>query len=386
VTAQRPGALIVDANERSAVAACEALARGGYRVGTASSLRPAPAEWSRFSHQRFPLPNPREEPLRFATAVGEIAATHSYDVALPCSEGSLWALANNRRVMGEGPIGTRLPSGEVVARSTSKAELLKIAPQVGFAAPETVVCANHDEVEAAIARVGYPFVLKPRRTVFDRDGAVRHLASAVVETPDELEAKLALVGWPCLVQRHEQGAIVSIGGVRADGELLGLACSRYARTWPPDAGSVCFSRTFEPSSALVEALEGLLAELAWEGIFELELAERDGGELAVLDFNPRIYGSLALAVRAGAPLPAIWCEWVLAGRKSRGWARPGVSYRWTDADLRYAVRRMREGRWREATAALWPRRRVAHPYFRLRDPLPALVRAIEIASGRLTSS
>lgn len=386
MTAELPGALVVDAGERSAVAACEALSRGGYRVGTASSLRPAPAEWSRFSRQRFHLPNPREEPLRFATAVGEIAADHSYDIALPCSEGSLWALANNRSALGDGPIGTHLPSGESVARSTSKAELLKLAPQVGFAAPETAVCADRDEVEAAIARLGYPFVLKPRRTVFDRDGAVRHLASAVVETPEELEKKLALVGWPCLIQHRERGAIVSIGGVRANGALLGLACSRYARTWPPDAGSVCFSRTFEPTGALVEALEALLAELAWEGIFELELAERDGGAFAVLDFNPRIYGSLALAVRSGAPLPAIWCDWVLAGRESRARARPGVSYRWTDADLRHAVRLMREGRWREAVPVLWPRRRVAHPYFRLHDPLPAIVRLLEIAAGRRASS
>jgi hypothetical protein len=94
----------------------------------------------------------------------------------------------------------------------------------------------------------------------------------------------------------------------------------------------------------------------------------------VLDFNPRIYGSLALAVKAGTPLPAVWCDWLLKGRAADLAARPAVHYRWEDADLRNALRCLRAGELARAAAIVRPRRGVAHAYFRWYDPLPLAVR------------
>jgi carbamoylphosphate synthase large subunit len=45
----------------------------------------------------------------------------------------------------------------------------------------------------------------------------------------------------------------------------------------------------------------LVGHLGWQGISELELLERRDRELLPIDFNPRVYGSLALANKAGAP-------------------------------------------------------------------------------------
>jgi predicted ATP-grasp superfamily ATP-dependent carboligase len=377
-----PGVLIVDAGERSAVAACESLARAGYRVATASSLRPAPAEWSRYSERRFPLGNPRSDPRGFAAQIARIVSAHDYRTVLPCSEGSLWALSGNRDLLAGGDLTLGLPAEAVVSGCTSKAKLLETAPVAGLAAPETVVCGDRGEAVSAAERLGFPVVVKPRSTVFSEGEETRHLASAVVADPAGLDGKLE-AGWPCLLQRREEGAIVSFAGVMAGGRLLAHACSRYGRTWPAEAGPVCFSRSIDAPASLIESVRRLVGSLGWEGIFELELAERAGGDFAVLDFNPRIYGSLALAVRAGAPLPAIWCDWLLKGVERPGRAKAGVFYRWTDADLRYAAWCLRKGRLRAAATALSPHREVAHPYFRRHDPLPAMVRALDIVRGIL---
>jgi predicted ATP-grasp superfamily ATP-dependent carboligase len=224
-------------------------------------------------------------------------------------------------------------------------------------------------------------VLKPRRTVF-RDGEeIRHLASALVDDAAALDLRLGEAGMPCLVQRRERGPIVSVAGVFAAGKLLAIAASRYLRTWPAAAGPVSFSRSIEPSQRLRDSVAGLLAALGWEGIFELETIERGEGDYAVLDFNPRIYGSLALAVKAGAPLPAVWCDWLLKGREASLTARPGVFYRWEDADLRNALACLRAGHPGHAAAILRPRRGVAHAYFRWHDPLPLAVRALRPLPG-----
>jgi D-aspartate ligase len=379
----RPGVLIVDAGERSAVAGCECLWRAGYRVGTASSARPAPAEWSRRSERRFALPSPRAAPREFAFSVAEIAAEHGYLTALPCSEGSLWALSANRDLFaGEEHFTLGMPEPETVERCRSKEALLEVATRVGLSAPETVVCADREQALAAAQRLGFPLVLKPRGTVFEAGSEVRHQASSLVAGPATLDRGLAATGWPCLLQRREAGTIASFGGVYADERLLAVAFSRYRRTWPPQAGSVCFSESAEPPGALVESVVGLVGELGWEGIFELELVERGGGEFAVLDFNPRIYGSLTLAVRARAPLPAVWCDRLLRGRREACCrATPGISYRWLDGDLRNCGWQLRRGHLKRAAAVLRPRLGTAHPHFRWRDPLPAAVRVLSLLWG-----
>jgi predicted ATP-grasp superfamily ATP-dependent carboligase len=372
---REPGVLLLDAGERSAVAACESLARAGYRVGAASSQRPAPAGWSRFCERRFDLPNPRLSAAAFARRVAEIAVAGKYRTVLACSEGSLWALSSARDEIEGSGLAVGLPPAEEVGRCTDKAELVSHAEAAGLGSPETVVCADPAEAIAAGEHLGFPAVVKPLHTVFEEGGEMRHLASALAADRGELEERVGQAGLPCLVQRRELGPIVSFAGVFAGGRLLAIAGSRYVRTWPPQAGPVSFSTTVDPDQETVAAVARLVGSLGWEGIFELETIERGPGDYAVLDFNPRIYGSLALAVKAGAPLPAIWCDWLLKGRAVEARARPGVHYRWEDADLRNALRCLRNGRPMRAAAILRPRREVAHAYFRWYDPLPLAVRA-----------
>lgn len=370
------GVLLVDAAERSAVAACAALALAGYRVATAASQWPPPAGWSRFSEARFFLPNPRNESLRFAERVAAIAREGGYQTVLACSEGSLRALSEHREPFAAADVSLGLPDATTVARCVDKAELIARAGDAGLTAPETAMCADREEARAAADRFGLPVVVKPIRTVFEIDGETRHLASAVVVDRRALENQLDLAGFPCLVQRREVGPVVSFAGVFAQGRLMASASSRYLRTWPPAAGPVSCARSFLPEPSTLAAVGSLVSSLGWEGLFELEAIERGQGDYAVLDFNPRIYGSLALAVKGGAPLPVVWCDWLLKGKSSDLTARPGVYYRWEDAEIRNAAYYLRHGKLRQALSVVRPRREVAHAYFRWSDPLPFLVRML----------
>src|SRR5205807_1370572 len=95
--------------------------------------------------------------------------------------------------------------------------------------------------------------------------------------------------------------------------------------------------------------------------------------------NPRLYGSLALTVRAGASLPALWCDVLLGRPVIRKLARPGVCYRWEEGEARNFVAFARRGSWRAAVDVLRPRRNCAHADFSRRDPGPLAARALLIA-------
>jgi predicted ATP-grasp superfamily ATP-dependent carboligase len=145
---------------------------------------------------------------------------------------------------------------------------------------------------------------------------------------------------------------------------------------------VAFSETIIPPRGLLDRAEALVGSLGWQGIFELELLETTDG-FAVLDLNPRPYGSLALAVNAGANLPALWCDWLLGRDPAPVVARPGALYRWEDADLKYLFWQLRRGHCRAAARVLVPHRRVTHALFRLTDPAPLAACAALIAKRRV---
>ena len=226
---------------------------------------------------------------------------------------------------------------------------------------------------AAVARkLGFPVLVKPTRSVVERVGVRRQVGSVRVNDEGALAFAVGRLGDHCLIQRAEDGATLSFAGVFAEGRLLGEALSRYHRTWRPEAGNACFSETIEIPPELRGRVCGLLEDLGWVGLFELELIERQDTRWAAIDFNPRAYGSMALAIGAGANLPAVWCAQLLGQRPTAVQARPGVFYRWEDADLRNALWQLRRGHLRAMAGVLRVRRGVVHPFFEPGDPGPLL--------------
>lgn len=368
--------LITDAEQRSGAAACQILRRAGYRVGAACIARPAPGQWSRFCEARFSLSDPRHGgEQRFIAELVEIVDEGDFAVVMPGADVSVLALSRHREAF-EGRIDLGLPPSDAVEACVSKVNLDEASSDAGLAPPKTLVCETAEDAFTAASELGFPVLLKPRSNVFEQNGALTDPASFLARDAAALEERLPDFGFPCLMQRRESGPLVSFAGVFAEGRLLGSVISRYRRTWPPEAGSVSFSETVTAPASLVDRVGSFLETVGWQGIFELELIERGPESFGAIDFNPRLYGSLALAARAGVPLPAIWCDWLLGREVSTQRAQPGFYYRWEDAEMRNLIRALRERRFRDAASILRPRRRSAHAFFRWDDPGPLVARAI----------
>jgi predicted ATP-grasp superfamily ATP-dependent carboligase len=371
--------LITDAQERSMVATCRGLALGGYEVSAGATARPAAGHWSRFPSRRVRLPDPVADSFAFVDALEEVVRDDHHSVLIPGGDASLLAVSANRERL-EPHVRIGLPPHDVVRRTVDKLALLEAAAAAGLPCPETIACSDLDLARAVARDFGYPVVLKPRTTVFPLGPSMHQIQSAAAADEAALERRFASFGDPCLVQRCEQGPIYSCSGVIAGGELLGFATSRYRRTYPPDGGPVTFSETVDPPAGLRSKIESLLANLEWEGLFEVELVHRGGQFFSTIDLNPRVFGSLWLVIRAGAPLPVIWCDWLLEGRTSPTvTARAGMRYRWEDADARHLIWQLRRRRLRAAAAVIRPRRHVVHAYFKLGDPGPLFARLLYMA-------
>ncbi len=328
------------------------------------------------------LVDPKVDADAFVDGLVEILRAARHHVLLPATDAALLAVSA-RRDRVERYVDLKLPAHEVVLAATEKTALHEAAGNAGLAAPDTVVCHSHEEGRSAAQRLGMPLIVKPRRTASECGRGIRQRESVFVSDESALEAAVGESGMPYLLQRPISGDVMSVGGMRTpDDGLLGFSVSRYLRTWPPRAGNAAFARTIEPPPGLRERVARLVAHLGWYGVFELEVLASGPEELYAIDLNPRIWGSIAHASRAGAPMAVLFCDWVLGKRPAPVTARPGVLYRWEDADARNAALALQRRQVTEAWRILRPRRKVTHAYFRWDDPGPFLARAILLATGR----
>lgn len=376
--------LITDAEGRGTLAACRGLHAQGYRVAAAAAERPALTHWSRCCADRLLTPDPRAHLGAFLASVEKLVGLADYAVLLPGSEASLVAFSEGRASL-EPHVRLGLPSSDVVERCIDKIALLSEAEAAGLAAPESVVCTAEDDAVAAARELGFPVILKSRRSFVRRNEELTQSPTVVAVDIPAVASAVQRVGSPFVVQRFEPERIVSCSGVIADGALLAVAVSRYERTWPANAGPSAFAETVAPPGSLVERVEALLRGLGWQGIFQVQLLERPAKSYAMLDLNPRVFGSLALTIAAGANLPAVWCDWLLGRERPFLSARPGVRYRWEGGDARYALQQLRRARLRSAAAVMRPRRDVVHALFHLSDPAPLVAGAIAVGRRRAGS-
>ena len=324
---------------RSTLAAVRSLARAGYRPAVTVSAPLSIAAASRHCGRAVRVPPVTD--ADYEAAVKAELAAHTYLTVLAASDAALLALG--------APVEHLVDKGVVAERAAG----------AGLLVPPTRRFASREELFDSGRTLDYPVVVKP--TLSFRP-VVRVASTA------ELHAGVAANG-PVLVQPFLGDRLRAVAGVAWRGRLKAAAHQRYLRTWPPDCGTACAAETVEPDLELEAAVLRLLD--GFEGVFQAQLA---GPYL--LDLNPRVYGSLPLAVTAGANLPAVYCDLLRGVDREEVRTRPGVFYRWVEGDLRNLYAGVRDGSLGigAAVRALRPRRGAAHSTESLSDPLPALSR------------
>jgi predicted ATP-grasp superfamily ATP-dependent carboligase len=365
------------------LAAVRALRVAGYEPWVALT-RPRPLMTaSRAPAGIVPAPDPALEVDGFARALA--AAAHELRVVavLPGSEEALLALAGRTHLFPAG-VAVGIPEPEVVERALDKAVVADLATASGLETPPTTTL-RAAELRSRAAELAYPVVLKPDRTkVHTEGGSLQRVATRRVESAQQLEdvvASARVDRW--LVQAFLDGALAAVCGVVWDGRIVCASHQRADRIWPPRCGISAHAVTVARDEELERALERLLARIGWNGIFQAQFL-RLGDRALFIDLNPRIYGSLALAVAAGLNLPAVWVDLLRGRTPSVAPYRVGTRFRAEGNDARALMSELKHGRWRAASLGALPRRGTAHAVFSLRDPLPALsrVRALVLAGRR----
>jgi predicted ATP-grasp superfamily ATP-dependent carboligase len=360
--------LVPDDDFTAVLAAVRALRKGGYEPWLAMSVPSTFAARSRDTAGTVPVPDAGPDPDGFVAALSEAASRLGAAVVLPGTETTLTALAGREADFPDGVV-LGVPPREIVERAVDKSLLAELSTRAGLKVPETRVVDG-----SGIDGISYPAVVKPVTSSVRVDGTLRLGWVRRIDTAAELRAALEwMPGESLIVQPYLEGSLSAACGVFWDGRILCVEHQVARRIWPPDCGVSSYAETVPRDPEVEERIAALLGAIGWSGIFELQFIRRPEGDY-VIDLNTRFYGSLALAVRSGLNLPAIWVD-LLLGRSPRiGTYRVGVRYRSEQRDARAILHGFRAGRRLEALRACLPRPRTAHGIFSARDPLPFICR------------
>lgn len=332
----------VNGQNRAAVATVRALFLGGYLPAVSTCGRRSVAAASRYCARRVLLPQAGQP--GYPQALRRERESGRYVSVLPASDVAVLAL------------------GGPEAGLVDKVVLSRRAQDAGIPTLPSRAFRSSTELREAADGLSYPLVVKAVVKSGRGDFQARRISS-----PAQLRAVEAPV--PLLVQPFVTDPLRAVAGVVWDGTFLALSHQRYHRLWPRQAGVGSAAETVPPDLALEEPLLSLLSQ--HNGVFQAQFV---GPYL--LDVNPRVFGSVSLAVAAGANLPVLACDAARGQRAPFVRARHGVRYRWTEGDLRHLGQGVRSGDLSAVAALreLRPRRGTVHSIESLTDPAPGLVR------------
>ncbi len=342
--------LVTDGEERSALAAVRSLGWAGYAVHVGARRPRALAATSRWATGVLVTPDPLREPGPFADTVAAYAAHRAIDFILPVTDASMLALLPERARLGASVI----PCGSLEAflALADKAGLSERALRLGIAFPRQVELQWSDRERSLTGAVQLPVVVKPARSVAVPDSnsgeshptpsklGIRHAASM-----DELTSVIRAMprpAYPLLIQERIVGPGVGIFLLLWDGELLASFAHRRLREKPPSGGVSVYAESIDPPAGLAERSRALLEDIGWRGVAMVEYKiDQTSGMPYLMEINGRFWGSLQLAIDAGADFPRILLDRAL-GRPAASPPRyrTGVRGRWWWGDADHVLARL----------------------------------------------
>jgi predicted ATP-grasp superfamily ATP-dependent carboligase len=318
-----------------------AYGRADLRVGALaceSEASWAPAIRSRWCAEHGRLPDFADDEGAYQVGLLDVIQEWAPSLVVPAHDGSIQAVRSIRdKIEQYAPLG--LASEEALDVAVSKARTLALATQLGIRVPRTVAVAQDDDVAAALSEVGLPAVVKPVESWVVRDGVGARLSTQAVSGVDEARRTVAAVfaaGGDVIVQEWLPGRREAVSLFYAQRRFHGRLAQASLRDWPVLGGVSVLCETIPLASDIVHDAEALVAELNLEGCSMVEFRRDRRGRPALMEVNPRMGGSVGLAIAAGVNFPLLLWKWKLGQSLPAPTAyRIGQRLRWLPGDIRH---------------------------------------------------
>lgn len=312
----KPKVFVTDGSYPNGLAAVRALSGEGFRVTVGEregiSLPRTIAFWSRHCSERFRYPNPRSSPEATVNSLAEHFRRNAYDAVIPVGLEMMELFVRFRDSLSAPAL---LPPSDAFRIAGDKKLTFAHAASVGIPVPRTVPAARWNDLEL-------PVVFKDPRTgvaiAQTKDDAARH-AEKLGPRLDEFVAQEYIPG------QNGFGYFGFLQNGREHGHFMHERLMQF----PKEGGPSVVARAIR-NSRLRELGRTLLESLCWNGAAMVEFKRSDrNGEFYLMEINPKLWGSLDLAIQAGCNFPAWIARSLMSGSApaATDYAE-GLKYQW----------------------------------------------------------
>ena len=335
--------LVLDGNQRSALAVTRSLGRRGVPVYVADESRNSLAGASRFCAGRVVYPSPRFEPEAFIATLRRTAEELGICVLFPMTDLSLEVVLRHRDALG--PLSIPCPPLESFLTLSDKWSLSALAQCLSIPTPRTRLVTKENELLQTVRSFATPTVLKAVHSWTVGNGSSGSSRIHYVNSPAQLENELSSGAFkppfPVLVQERIMGQGQGVFALYDRGQAVLFFAHRRVREKPPSGGVSVVSESIPVSPRLERFTRALLDAVGWHGVAMAEFTVAPDGAPFLIEVNGRFWGSLQLAVEAGVDFP--WLLYQIAIGKELDEPRPyryGIRCRWLLGDLDHLYLRL----------------------------------------------
>ncbi|MEO7177969.1 MAG: ATP-grasp domain-containing protein [Allosphingosinicella sp.] len=308
--------LLLGDDLRAFLAIARSLGRRGVEVHAAPSDFSSPALKSRYIAAAHRLPPYPLDPMAWEAALAALIDDHGFRKVVPTSDSGLFMLRHHAEALGRERIG--IANEAALEIFSDKANTRALAERHGVAVARGRLLGSAENPQELAESLGLPLVLKPRASYALGDIATKRSAR-VVRDEAELDRQLRSGAWDgCVAESFFPGVGVGLSVLARDGRIL--VAYQHRRLFESSETGASTKRVSEPADpALIAAAEPLAAAARLDGVAMFEFrVDRASGRHVLLEVNPRFWGSLPLAVAAGADFPALWWDVAVHGREGEG--------------------------------------------------------------------
>ena len=350
-------ALVLDANQRSALAVSRSLGKQAISVFTAEETPTALAGCSRFSDQYFSYPSPKLHPDLFITAISSLVENQHIDILLPMTELTTTLLLVNQTSFPDTVIPC--PDIETVDSLADKCSLMRLAEELNITTPHTWYAENSTILPWDLMSIPYPIVLKPGKSWLPQNGQWARYAVRIANSPSEakdiLNSDPAFLSHPFMIQEFVSGHGQGVFALYNNGQAVSFFAHRRLREKPPSGGVSVLSESIKADPKLLSDARLLLDKADWHGVAMVEFKVAKDGTAYLMEINTRFWGSLQLAIDSGIDFPCLLYK-ISCGEEIEPEAnyRIGRRLRWLlgDIDSLYLTLRGRRYTIREKFSAI----------------------------------
>jgi predicted ATP-grasp superfamily ATP-dependent carboligase len=333
--------LVTDGSYKHTVGIIRALGRAGHTLTTVSDFVLAPGFFSRWTRHYARISSPASDPAAFVADVAKRVQQWQVDLVIPVGYSSVGAISRSpERITSLGARMT-VPTVALFDMASDKWRIAEEARRAGIDIPQTELVDSGQ----AIAR----FMAGRERAVIKYRHESRKKGVSYITRFSSLDAilKTRPIGSlsdgqsDTIIQEYITGTGTGYMALAVDGHIVREFAHRRRREMPPEGGastaavSVHDERVMAAGRRLIEAIK-------WNGPAMVEFRANERG-CYLIEFNPKLWGSLELALAAGADFPGDLCR-LAAGedltQRSIPDFRNGLRYYWPwRGDLRRLLRR-----------------------------------------------